>query len=175
MRHEEGLAMSSQAEDTPKNTPIGSPVDTPADDSAGEPQAPRSSLIPTSADLGFLNSSAPDSAGSPTEAPEPTWVEVCDASDVSVNGIYPYDVEREGAPYPIILVRTYGGLYALHDECPHRRVELSSEGYLDGQTLHCGWYHWGFSVETGEHTMPTGVCVARFEVKIESERVWIEV
>ena len=140
------------------------------------PQSPRSSLIPS---LGGVElKSAPltrdHSAPDPNhERSSPTWVELCAEDDVSVDGIYPYDLPRESGLHPIILVRTYGGLYALHDECPHRRVALSDEGYLDGQTLHCGWHHWGFSVETGAHTIPTGICIERFEVKVDAGQVWV--
>jgi nitrite reductase (NADH) small subunit len=101
------------------------------------------------------------------------WVEVCDEDEVLVEGLYPYDVDRDEMKYPILIIRTHKSLYALHDECPHRRVSLSEKGYLDGDVVHCGWHHWGFKVESGAHTIPTGVCVGRFDLKIEEGRVSI--
>lgn len=140
---------------------------------------PRSSLLPPSHAFNLSTTPHPSPvSGSAASGPDGDvkrlrWVAVCDEDEVSVHGLYPYDVDRDGSEYPILMIRTYGGLYALHDECPHRRIAISESGYLDGEVVHCGWHHWGFEVETGAHTMPTGVCVDRFDVKLEEGCVWI--
>ena len=124
----------------------------------------------------LLNPSLLPASSTSSQGPSATqWVEICAEDEVSVEGIYSYEIERYERAYPIILVRTSGGLYALHDECPHRRTMLSSEGYLEGEVIHCGWHHWGFSLETGAHTLPTQICVERFDVSVEEGQVWISV
>ena len=131
---------------------------------------PRSSLLPPSY---RPTSQETQNFGDGSSTPKLRWVDLCDEEDILAEGLYPYDVDRDGSTYPIIMIRTYGGLYALHDECPHRRIAISESGYIDGEVVHCGWHHWGFNVETGHHTMPTGVCVDRFDVKVDSDRIWI--
>ena len=132
-----------------------------------QPDPPISaSLFPATTPFTQAQSVTPSSTSS-------NWVELCSSDDVSTKGLYPFDLDRDGFTFPLLVIRTIGGLYALHDECPHRRVPISESGYLDGQVVHCGWHHWGFSVETGEHTIPTGNCVERFDVKEENGLVWI--
>ena len=99
------------------------------------------------------------------------WVELCTSEDTLVDGLYPFDISKDDDDFPILLLRVNGSLYALHDECPHRRIRISESGYLDGDNVHCGWHHWGFSIHTGEHTVPTGVCVNRFEVREEEGKI----
>lgn len=123
----------------------------------------------------LLPSSPPsrESASTPLMTSQLHWVDLCPREEVSEIGLFPTEVDRGGAPYPLLLIRTGTGLYALHDECPHRHIPISESGYLDGDVVHCGWHHWGFSVETGAHIIPTGNCVPTFPLREEGEMIQI--
>ena len=133
---------------------------------------PKSSLLPPQ--LNSHSSTLPI-VGQSKSAVTLRWIKICHANEVSIEGLYPYDVTREHHKYPLLIIRTHAGLYALRDECPHRRVPLSESGYLNGEVVHCGHHHWGFNVQTGSHTIPTGICVDRFDVKIEESHIWVAI
>jgi nitrite reductase/ring-hydroxylating ferredoxin subunit len=103
------------------------------------------------------------------------WIELCERSETLADGLYPYEVRKGEYDHPILLIRLNGALYALHDECPHRRIQISESGYIDGDVVYCGWHHWGFKIESGAHIVPTGICVARYEVKEDHDKVFIGV
>ena len=134
--------------------------------------SPRSSLLHPQVSSELIFSSI-SNQGEPLKTSR--WIELCSEDEVLNKGIYSYATDRDEAEYPILIVRTDSGLHALHDECPHRRVAISERGYLDGEVVHCGFHHWGFEIETGAHTMSTGICIDRFEVKVEGGRVLIGV
>lgn len=177
--------MASDDKTTSQNAPQTAPQAAPQINapSASTPQVSatplRTSLIQPPPSL--LSASHPSSSTPPhaslesADAPRsPRWVKLCDAAEVAEVGLYPHEVTRGADPYPLLLIRTEGGLHALHDECPHRRIAISEMGYLEGEVVRCGWHHWGFHVENGEHIIPTGVCVDRFAVREEAGEVWVD-
>lgn len=103
------------------------------------------------------------------------WLILCNYSEVEQEGLYPFEVDRENSDYPIVLINKAGQFYALHDECPHRRVKLSSQGYLDDEHIYCGFHHWGFKIDSGAHLLPTGICVEHYPIKLENKQVLIGV
>ncbi len=127
------------------------------------------------------------SAGAAGAAGE--WRRVCDESDVSQDGLYAFDVglapaqageqagEQEGEQAPLtlpLLVHRRGEeLSALHDECPHRRVKISSRGYIKDDLVFCGWHHWGFHLRTGAHMIPTGICVPTYPLALRDGALWV--
>ena len=104
------------------------------------------------------------------------WRWLGEAATLEGDGLYPFELEREGEePLPVLVVQHAGSLYALHDECPHRHIKISEQGYIDPERemVVCGWHHWGFSLETGDYMLPTGVCVPVYLVKREDEALWV--
>jgi nitrite reductase/ring-hydroxylating ferredoxin subunit len=73
-----------------------------------------------------------------------------------------------------LIITQPSGLYALYDECPHRRVPLSSKATLKDQHVICGWHQWAFSYKTGQHQMPTGICVPHYPIRVCENRVEIQ-
>lgn len=66
----------------------------------------------------------------------------------------------------VVLFHLPEGIYALHDRCPHRGG-LLSQGDLDGAGhVHCPLHAWRFDLHTGECPELSGVCVARYEVRV---------
>ena len=78
--------------------------------------------------------------------------------------------------YPLVLVKDRGQFYAFYDECPHRRIPLSSQGYLDTERnfIVCGFHRWGFHLNTGKHMIPTGNCIKTYATKIDYNYLWVQ-
>lgn len=91
---------------------------------------------------------------------------------------YSTDIENtiSLSQYPLVLVKDRGQFYAFYDECPHRRVPLSSQGYLDTERnfIVCGFHRWGFHLKTGKHMIPTGNCIKTYETKIDCHYLWVQ-
>ena len=81
----------------------------------------------------------------------------------------------EVAGVPIVVVRTEGEVYALHDVCSHEEVPLS-EGEVYDQTVEC-WLHGScFDVRSGKPTGPPATKpVATYPVKIEGDDVLVAI
>ena len=102
------------------------------------------------------------------------WHELCDIDDTLIDGLYPYVIPgRDGFEREVIVARVNGTLFALQDQCPHRRVPLSGSAYIDGEVIYCGYHHWGFQLESGHHTLPTGIKIDRYEVIEKDGKVFI--
>lgn len=103
-----------------------------------------------------------------------TWQVLCDSDDTLIDGLYPYTViSSDGLEIELVLIRVNGALHVLHDQCPHRRVPLSSGGFIEGDVIYCGHHHWGFYLATGAHTVPTGIQITRYELSERDGKVLI--
>lgn len=65
-----------------------------------------------------------------------------------------------------------GTFYAIDDTCKHRGGPLG-EGELEGTMVTCPWHGWTYDVTTGECADDPGVCVDRYEVKVEGDSVMV--
>lgn len=74
----------------------------------------------------------------------------------------------------IALFNVDGKFYAIENTCPHRGGPLG-EGMLEGNVVACPWHGWRFDVTTGVSPVMASVSVARFEVKIEGDDVFVNV
>ena len=51
---------------------------------------------------------------------------------------------------PLVIGRdTHGGVFALHDACPHRGMPLSC-GWFDGRQVECSYHGWKFDAHSGQ-------------------------
>ena len=67
---------------------------------------------------------------------------------------------------PIAVFRTgENSVFALVDECPHRKGPLS-EGIVAGSTVTCPLHNWGIELTDGEAVAPDEGRVASFPVKL---------
>jgi len=87
----------------------------------------------------------------------------------------PVRVELDGVP--IVLFRTAdGGVGALEDQCPHRRLRLSL-GEVVGNELRCRYHGWSFAC-TGMGRSPgtprLHACVRSFATRVEHGYVWLK-
>ncbi|MGV7852483.1 Rieske (2Fe-2S) protein, partial [Mycobacterium kansasii] len=62
----------------------------------------------------------------------PQWTAVLDSTELGDEQLHGTDAENA----PVLLVRHYGGLHAIHNRCSHRGC-LLSEGKLEGAVFTC--------------------------------------
>jgi len=75
----------------------------------------------------------------------------------------------------ILLARVNGKYHAVGAICPHYGGPLA-EGALCGERVICPWHHASFDVRTGDLLEPPAFdALPRYEVKIEGERVIVDV
>ncbi|MBB6450106.1 nitrite reductase (NADH) small subunit [Geomicrobium halophilum] len=65
-----------------------------------------------------------------------------------------------------------GVVYAIEDSCPHLGGPLS-EGMVSGEHVFCPLHDWKISLKTGEAAGADEGCVARFDVEVENEQVYV--
>lgn len=89
------------------------------------------------------------------------------------------DIPKQGARVVkakfgcIALFRTSDDqVYALSDRCPHKGGPLS-EGIVHERKVTCPLHNWIFSLETGEAQGADEGQVARYEVRMENGRVFL--
>jgi nitrite reductase/ring-hydroxylating ferredoxin subunit len=91
--------------------------------------------------------------------------------------LYPFQLKNQNQQiWEIIVYQIDTQLYAMLDQCPHRRVPISSKGYFENQKLVCGWHLWQFDPKSGTHVAPpTGNCVPMYPIKIEDGELWLSI
>ena len=105
-----------------------------------------------------------------------SWVDLCALSDLTEGEVHGFELERSSEPpLTLAVVRLAETIYALYDECPHRRVKFSEGGFIEGEMIICSWHQWGFNLETGAHMIPTGNCVKTYQTRVLNERVEVSV
>lgn len=79
--------------------------------------------------------------------------------------------------YPVALVRIGDDWYALGDTCSHSEKSLSAgDVWEDEKTIECPAHGAQFDLETGKPvTLPATLPVARFDVTVYGDDVFVEV
>jgi nitrite reductase/ring-hydroxylating ferredoxin subunit len=75
---------------------------------------------------------------------------------------------------PVALFNVAGTFHAISNTCLHRGGPLG-QGVLDGTTVLCPWHAWSFDVTTGVSTVNPDLRLQRYEVRVESGRVLVQV
>jgi nitrite reductase (NADH) small subunit len=65
-------------------------------------------------------------------------------------------------------------VFALLDKCPHKGGPLS-QGIVFGRHVACPLHNWSIGLADGQAVAPDVGCAMRFDVKVESETVWLAV
>jgi len=63
-------------------------------------------------------------------------------------------------------------IFALRDECPHRKGPLS-QGIVHGKRVTCPLHNWNIELESGEVVAPDEGCAASFPVKVEGGKIML--
>ncbi len=61
-------------------------------------------------------------------------------------------------------------VFALHDECPHKRGKLS-QGIVHGTSVTCPLHGWVIGLEDGAARAPDEGCARRVPVRLDGERI----
>jgi nitrite reductase (NADH) small subunit len=61
-------------------------------------------------------------------------------------------------------------VFALKDECPHRKGPLS-QGIVHDRTVTCPLHNWKIDLSSGEAKAPDEGCARNYPVKVENGRV----
>lgn len=62
--------------------------------------------------------------------------------------------------------------YAINNICPHEGGPLA-KGRVKGYVVSCPWHDLQFDIRSGFGTDGGGYCVARYEVKVEDDQVYV--
>lgn len=99
-----------------------------------------------------------------------TWIDLCDLSDIPLQGSR--IVKAPGGCLAVF--RTMDNdVYALDDSCPHKQGPLS-QGMVHDKFVTCPLHSWVFSLETGEAQGADVGKVKTTPVRINGERVEIQ-
>jgi toluene monooxygenase system ferredoxin subunit len=93
---------------------------------------------------------------------------ICSDDDLWEGEMVGYEVDGK----KVLLLRHDGKVCAYADRCPHLAARLS-EGTLENGTLTCAAHHWMFAAATGEGVNPRGICLTRYEVRIDNHEIWV--
>lgn len=99
-----------------------------------------------------------------------SWVDVAAPADCPPGQA----VTVAAGGWSIALANVDGRYHAIENTCPHMGGPLG-RGELQGELLLCPWHAWRFDVRTGCAAANPDVKVYRFNVKIDGDRVWVEV
>ena len=80
---------------------------------------------------------------------------------------------RRVAGTRILLVNAASGIHAYEDRCRHRDVPLC-EGSLEGGVLTCRAHEWRYDADTGCAIERPGVRLRRYPVRIEADRILVD-
>jgi nitrite reductase (NADH) small subunit len=90
------------------------------------------------------------------------------------------DIPRQGARVlessrgPIAVFRTVEDeVFAVLDRCPHKGGPLS-QGIVHDRKVTCPLHNWVIDLEVGEAVAPDHGCVNRFPVRLEADRVFLQ-
>jgi nitrite reductase (NADH) small subunit len=99
------------------------------------------------------------------------WTDIGAEEDVSARGARRFMIGET----PIAVFRAGdGALFALIDQCPHKKGPLS-DGIVHGRSVSCPLHAWVISLETGEAQGADHGCTETFPVKVEAGRLLIDV
>lgn len=97
------------------------------------------------------------------------WIEIAALEDIPRLGARVVKTDR----VEIAVFRTAGDqVFALKDECPHRRGPLS-QGIVHGTTVTCPLHNWRIDLASGEARAPDEGCTRTYPIKVEQGRIYL--
>jgi nitrite reductase (NADH) small subunit len=67
-----------------------------------------------------------------------------------------------------------GEVFAIENSCPHIGAPLDN-GLIEDKNITCLWHGWCFDLQTGHSINCPGVSVKTYPIKIQDQKVWIQV
>jgi nitrite reductase (NADH) small subunit len=100
-----------------------------------------------------------------------TWKNIGPIKNIPIQGARRLCFGHEGRP--IAVFRTAeDGVFALIDECPHRRGPLS-EGIICGDTVTCPLHNWMIRLDDGTALAPDDGCAVSLPVRIVAGEIHV--
>jgi nitrite reductase (NADH) small subunit len=97
------------------------------------------------------------------------WIEVAKLDEIPRLGAR----VLETATVRIAVFRTAADqVFALEDECPHRKGPLS-QGIVHDTTVTCPLHNWKIDLTSGQAKAPDEGCAQSFAVKVEDGRIFL--
>lgn len=99
------------------------------------------------------------------------WITIAIDSELADNARKAIVVEKT----PILLFKTDGTYYAIHNVCTHENLPLT-EGVLENDTLICPFHGASFCIKTGDvKSAPAFADLKTYPVRIEHHQVQIHI
>ncbi|MDE1942216.1 MAG: nitrite reductase small subunit NirD [Betaproteobacteria bacterium] len=98
------------------------------------------------------------------------WKRICALEDIPVLGAR--IVKRAGLPDIALFRNGQDKVFALEDQCPHRKGPLS-QGIVTANAVTCPLHGWKIGLDSGEAAAPDVGCVPRYPVRIETGDIFI--
>lgn len=98
------------------------------------------------------------------------WVEVGQLEDIPPLGAR---VVKNGAVDIAVFRNNKDEVFAVNDECPHRKGQLS-QGIVHDKSVTCPLHSWKIDLTTGEAMAPDEGCTGHYQVKVESGVIFLE-
>jgi len=97
------------------------------------------------------------------------WIEIASLDDIPRLGARVVKTDT----VEIAVFRTMRDeIFALKDECPHRKGPLS-QGIVHDTTVTCPLHNWKIDLSSGEAKAPDQGCARHYPVKVEEGRIYL--
>jgi nitrite reductase (NADH) small subunit len=100
-----------------------------------------------------------------------TWVDICAVDEIPRLGAR--RVRRADGIEIAIFRTSTDTVFALRDECPHKKGPLS-QGIVHGDKVTCPLHGWVISLVNGGAQAPDIGCTERYATRIDSARVFLD-
>ncbi len=97
------------------------------------------------------------------------WIRICRSIDVVERRGFRVDLDVE---HDLALFRVHGTVRCVTNICPHKRIALIFDGYVENGTVTCPMHAWRFDICTGANTSGGGA-LRTYEVIEEGGYVWL--
>ena len=100
----------------------------------------------------------------------PEWIRIAEVSQCPPGSA----LECVAADRVIALFNVEGDFFALDGVCPHQGGPLG-KGQLQGCIVTCPWHGWQFDVRNGQSQLSSSVSQPQIAVRVEDDRVMVQV
>ena len=98
------------------------------------------------------------------------WMKVCALNEIPRLGAR---VVRHDGIDIAVFRNAEDEVFALEDRCPHKGGPLS-QGIVHGRKVTCPLHGWNIELDSGCAVAPDEGCAREFPIKIEGNRVWLD-
>ncbi|MDH5471945.1 MAG: nitrite reductase small subunit NirD [Gammaproteobacteria bacterium] len=98
------------------------------------------------------------------------WIEVGKIEDIPPLGAR---VVKNGNVDIAVFRNNKNEVFAVNDECPHRKGQLS-QGIVHDKSVTCPLHNWKIDLTTGEAMGPDEGCTGHYQVKVEQGVIFLE-